>query len=89
MQYPGFSASLEQDCIAFIDYITLLSLCHSAAEIMTMILHYLLHRVQIYPVFTCDFCITSTYSVPAGSYATLGHTPSTLEISSFLFLRAI
>ena len=89
MQYPGSSASLEQDNIAFTDYITLLTLCHSTAEIMTMILHYLLDHVKIYPVFTCDLCITSTHSVPAGSSATLGHTPSTLEISSFLILRAI
>lgn len=46
MQYPGSSASLEQGNIAFTDNLTLLSLCHSHVEGMTMTFHHLLKFIH-------------------------------------------
>lgn len=84
MWYPGSSATLEQDNIAFTDYTTLLFLCHSSVEGMTMTVHHLLARVQIYPLYICGLWIISTPSTYSDYL--LPHWPHTLYFGNSTFI---
>lgn len=52
------SGSSQQDNIAFVDYVTLLSLCHAPVKGVTVTFHHLLDHVQTHPVNTCGLCKT-------------------------------